>query len=760
MDRCRVAAASDPSHKTIIVLDHGPAFAQKSGFEVPCTMKSGPNQVQEGIVHKSMWTLLTEAALEFRRVVADLFPEGDKQLCYVISDTMARVITPNWIAEKGALSHDDLITALCRYNCPDPATDPSTSGIRNGLSIAVETLSEKTPLQEEASTILNNDNGEVFMKLPKIDCPKMRKSDFLKNITKRVQSNLESLRQRSPSEAEKRLKNRGSIVVFTSISSKNEVQEVAQYVADHLIDRNTLAANSDGLMLMVDHINLHIVNCFPGSVDIPNDLKDFHCPKAGVLMSVTHVLAKSGPTFTPVVQKTIMQIYDLASTTVTNIPMKEEANQGTSVNYDVELFHKKVIHSQLEEKGLLNEEHGVASWVEGTGGNLYKTVKLKWQASNAKFKSDKFPVYQGSSLATAVSVNSRPAQCLTGFVLGGKNVMLECVGKDGKLASVEANCNERFFTHFLCRDEATHTLMIQTLTITSNPALEIINANSGQSTHEAEVNAAQLKALYEKNEIKIVPKNLGIQPFFADVLLPSTAKQNWSKNSAYLPLNLKETFIFNMPDKFSEFLKIVEKDQINEADMETARSFIAEKYGESEGSEGSLGGDEVKCTEYNGVKLDSREKQYAAAFTELIKYTNNFSSPSSGHTDLMEFIANLTSAPLPYATRTSTPTRSASTSANQSPTSSRSNSPVPVQKKRRTDLGPWPKNDSVNLLQLFNEQRFRNHWLNWTDFNGRRNGVSTPADLYVGMKFDADPVREDLDKKKNSKTAAADEPME
>ena len=38
--------------------------------------------------------------------------------------------------------------------------------------------------------------------------------------------------------------------------------------------------------------------------------------------------------------------YDLASTTVTGIPMKEEQNAASSANYDVELFHRKSAHSR------------------------------------------------------------------------------------------------------------------------------------------------------------------------------------------------------------------------------------------------------------------------------------------------------------------------------------------------------------------------------------------------------------------------------
>lgn len=43
----------------------------------------------------------------------------------------------------------------------------------------------------------------------------------------------------------------------------------------------------------------------------------------------------------------ILQHYDLASTTVTGIPMKEEQNASSSANYDVEIFHRAEAHASL-----------------------------------------------------------------------------------------------------------------------------------------------------------------------------------------------------------------------------------------------------------------------------------------------------------------------------------------------------------------------------------------------------------------------------
>ena len=73
------------NHKTIFIFDHSNCFAANCGqtFEFDISTKSKPssqsqNQSQQKInpLTKSLWTCTVEAALEFARVVYDLFPEN------------------------------------------------------------------------------------------------------------------------------------------------------------------------------------------------------------------------------------------------------------------------------------------------------------------------------------------------------------------------------------------------------------------------------------------------------------------------------------------------------------------------------------------------------------------------------------------------------------------------------------------------------------------------------------------------------------
>ena len=128
--------------------------------------------------------------------------------------------------------------------------------------------------------------------------------------------------------------------------------------------------------------------------------------------------------------------YDLASTTVTGIPMKEEQNASSSANYDVELFHKASAHWRLlsdshESKPSLQRSEDIAAWLPQTQkeGFRYNTITLKWCTP----RGSSADLHNCTALArvTPTDVNSRPSSCLTNFLLSGRSVMLEMPRRSG-----------------------------------------------------------------------------------------------------------------------------------------------------------------------------------------------------------------------------------------------------------------------------------------------------------------------------------------
>lgn len=66
------------NHKTIFVLDHTPYFGISSDYPIDfdSSKSRGPGYVPLPPVCKSLWTCSVEAAVEYCRIVWDLFPEG------------------------------------------------------------------------------------------------------------------------------------------------------------------------------------------------------------------------------------------------------------------------------------------------------------------------------------------------------------------------------------------------------------------------------------------------------------------------------------------------------------------------------------------------------------------------------------------------------------------------------------------------------------------------------------------------------------
>ena len=146
--------------------------------------------------------------------------------------------------------------------------------------------------------------------------------------------------------------------------------------------------------------------------------------------------------------------YELASTTVTGIPMKEEQNASSSANYDVELFHKASAHWRLlsdyhdrEGEGsnkLKNEDLSAMMPQTQKEGFRYNTITLKWCTPRGS-SADLHPC-TALARVTPTDVNSRPSSCLTNFLLSGRSVMLEMPRRSGTkiLSHMVSYCRNPF----------------------------------------------------------------------------------------------------------------------------------------------------------------------------------------------------------------------------------------------------------------------------------------------------------------------------
>ncbi|XP_014399764.1 integrator complex subunit 13 isoform X3 [Myotis lucifugus] len=371
------------SHKTVFVVDHCPYMAESCRQHVEFDMLV-KNRTQGIIplapISKSLWTCSVESSMEYCRIMYDIFPFR-KLVNFIVSDSGAHVLN-SWTQEDQNLQ--ELMAALAAVGPPNPRADPECCSILHGLVAAVETLCKITEYQHEARTLLM-ENAE-------------------------------------------RVGNRGRIICITNAKSDSHVRMLEDCVQETIHEHNKLAANSDHLM-QIQKCELVLIHTYPVGEDslVSDRSKKELSP---VLTSEVHSV-RAGRHLATKLNILVQQHFDLASTTITNIPMKptfsvfdqEEQHANTSANYDVELLHHKDAHVDFLKSG---DTHLGGSSREGS---FKETITLKW--CTPRTNNIELHYCTGAYRISPVDVNSRPSSCLTNFLLNGRSVLLEQPRKSG-----------------------------------------------------------------------------------------------------------------------------------------------------------------------------------------------------------------------------------------------------------------------------------------------------------------------------------------
>ncbi|KAF7246594.1 Integrator complex subunit 13, partial [Varanus komodoensis] len=266
------------SHKTVFVVDHCPYMAEscKQHVEFDMLIK---NRTQGIIplapISRSLWTCSVESSMEYCRIMYDIFP-FKKLVNFIVSDSGANVLN-TWNQEDQNLQ--ELMAALAAVGPPNPRADPECCSILHGLVAAVEALCKITEYQHEARTLL------------------MENAD--------------------------RVGNRGRIICITNAKSDSHVRMLEEFVQETIHEHNKLAANSDHLM-QIQKCELVLIHTYPvGEESLVSDhLKKELSP---VLTSEVHSV-RAGRHLATRLNVLVQQHFDLASTTITNIPMKPTFN--------------------------------------------------------------------------------------------------------------------------------------------------------------------------------------------------------------------------------------------------------------------------------------------------------------------------------------------------------------------------------------------------------------------------------------------------
>lgn len=139
---------------------------------------------------------------------------------------------------------------------------------------------------------------------------------------------------------------------------------------------------------MIDHCHLVIINTFPVSTEsqVNNHPPKNVCLPPHQSLFIYQQFFQLSPILTTEVHSIkatlipnklsslILEHYELASTTVTGIPMKEEQNASSSANYDVEIYHSRDAHTAIL-KGNASDSAAIRAIKDGLE---YETVSRKF----------------------------------------------------------------------------------------------------------------------------------------------------------------------------------------------------------------------------------------------------------------------------------------------------------------------------------------------------------------------------------------------
>lgn len=148
------------NQKTVFVIDHSPYFgiSSEDPMEFEQSKSRFPNVGPLAPITKSLWTCSLEAAIEYCRIVWDLFPSG-KLIRFIASDTTGHNFN-TWNQSEQNIIHvlnGSLVLGAPPIPVPNQHREYS---VIHGLKAAVDAMSECT--EEQHNTRKSPGSGKLF----------------------------------------------------------------------------------------------------------------------------------------------------------------------------------------------------------------------------------------------------------------------------------------------------------------------------------------------------------------------------------------------------------------------------------------------------------------------------------------------------------------------------------------------------------------------------------------------------------------------
>ena len=626
-------------YKTFFVLDASTNFRSTlcgEDFQMDIRGRSRPNLEQFAPISKPLYTCAIEAIYEYFRIVWDIFPN-----------------------EKNI----GLLTAS------DSDILPSSDALRLG-QVTMNNYEELVKGVTEMNSNFKYEKNQASA----VSCQHLEEGfkEALKRITpllpRNENSNKENIR----------------VIMISNILDENLIESLGKNCKKHFVNFYKDYEKQSGLSC--PQLDVIFLNTFP--LQIKFNFKHQDKPKSfnHSEYQFTHYPIRSGQNVISKIISLVLEHYELVSTTVMNIPMKEEQNAGSSTHYDVEMIHSKNAHFEF-----FNSSTNSGNELEERKRNdqTYQTLKLVWGLNRGNFQYEVLDTFRISAL----DLHMRPTICFINFFNSGKAVMLET--------------NERRKTHLLQIHRGSiyiHVLRAAEKTMFDiampTPAAQVAQ---GASEEISDYLVDEFSSFIQQNQL-----------VKAEDLSEESLQNLLMKRTEYFPMLARFSVFFSLPDRMNEFITLLSKPELSEDDLVAMKNFFLQQIC----TEGNL---PVFSTLIDGGKLKKQEYfQILCDEFEKILATHCFSKK---HQELLDTFIQLKS----QFNIASTNNKNAQEFSNDFEMENRPTN------KRRIEWSSVQKNSNKTLLQAFMEDFQRSH-VPREEFAGRKKyGVKT-ARLYEDLK--------------------------
>lgn len=512
-----------------------------------------PGVIPAAPINKPLWTCSVECLFEYMRIVFDIYPV-DKLIRVVVGNRSLN----SWAHKE--MNMNQLAVGLANVGPPwqEGGDEDEEFSVIQGLSQAVEALCQPSPAQVAYVSSAANDQIQ--------------------------------------------LQNNGRIICLTHLKSEAHVRSLEECIVDAVNQHNKLSAATDTL-LPINQCEVIFVHITPVGKE-PGIQEHLQREVSGQVLSEVHS-TQSGRFLYYKMVALAQHHYDLSSTTVTGIPMKEEQNASSSANYDVELLHPSAVHNDMTKT---DQADGIV--IPSKEGLPTSTITLKWCTP----KSNVVELHNCSGVyrITPVDVNSRPSSCLTNFLLAGRAVMLEQPRKSGVkvISHMLASHGGEIFVHIIptCRSA-----------LEDPPSIS--EGCGGRVTDYRITDFGEFM-----KEHRLSP---GSSSGHAESLPISKAFECLERSSRFWPVVISETILGNLMSSISPLPTLMEKEQLTDDEVLECKKVIYNVVSMETKNEPLP----VPVVRGKGPR---REEQYRQLWGELENLVRAYTGTSGQHEKVLE----------------------------------------------------------------------------------------------------------------------------